>query len=154
MLKLTLPGSLAWLYCVVHQQEYGDFLQFYGVDPTRFSSVRIHSLSLCQCFRWSDHGRLRVNLWEQGNARFFEVKQKPRMLPRYHRVGICKGLFLLHWRKRSINTLTGVRGWPVSTRVMTDTSIANGTEVYSKAARADRTLLFVRIIFISSLETK
>ena len=54
---------------------------------------------------------------------------------------------------KSIKTLTGVRGWPVSSRVITDSRI--GIEVYSKAAKLERMALFVRMMLISRLkETK
>ena len=54
---------------------------------------------------------------------------------------------------KSIKTLTGVRGWPVSIRVITDSRI--GIEVYSKAAKLERMALFVRMMLISRLkETK
>ena len=53
-----------------------------------------------------------------------------------------------------MKTLTGVRGRPDNTRVMIDTKVATGTEVYSKAARLARTAFFLRMMFISRLKQK
>ena len=50
-----------------------------------------------------------------------------------------------------MKTLTGVRGLPVSTRVMTVTRDAIGVEMYSTAAMHHRMPLFLRIQLISSL---
>ena len=52
----------------------------------------------------------------------------------------------------SINTLTGVRGWPVSTRVMIDTKFDIDDAVYSKAAIPDRMALLLRIMSTSCLQ--
>ena len=54
----------------------------------------------------------------------------------------------------SMKTLTGVMGWPVSTRVTTDNRVAVGSELSHKARTPDRMALFLRMMLISLLKTK
>ena len=54
-------------------------------------------------------------------------------------------------KARSTKTLAGESVWPVSTRVMTDTRVATGFEVYSKEETPERTAFFLRMMLISCL---
>ena len=45
-------------------------------------------------------------------------------------------------KESNVKTFTGVRGWPVNTRVMTVTKAAVGVEMYWKAIMPDKSALF------------
>ena len=49
--------------------------------------------------------------------------------------------------------LTGVMGWSVNTRDMTDTRVAIAADAYSKSAKAERIIFFLWMMLISFLKT-
>jgi len=53
----------------------------------------------------------------------------------------------------SIKALTGVMGWSVNTREMTDTRVAIAADAYSKPAKAERIIFFLWMMLISFLKT-
>ena len=53
----------------------------------------------------------------------------------------------------SMKALTGVMGWPVNTRVMTDTSVAIDADANSNSNKAERIIFFLWMMLISFLKT-
>ena len=53
----------------------------------------------------------------------------------------------------SMKAFTGVMGWSVNTRVMTDTRVAIDADAYSKPAKTERIIFFLWMMLISFLKT-